>query len=154
MRILFLLLAASLGTFAQGQPRAQGHVFAGFDSPPGSSFNAATFGVGSDVFVYKGAAISPSVGYLTQFDNGGRGVGVLTLNGSYHFLRGKGKFEPFVTAGYGALFNFGDGLSTFNYGGGANYWFKKRLGFRVEVLNFQYESDRELTSVRFGLSFR
>jgi hypothetical protein len=42
----------------------------------------------------------------------------------------------------------------FNYGGGANYWFKKRIGFRAEVLNFQTRNYRELTSIRFGVSFR
>ena len=36
--------------------------------------------------------------------------------------------EPFVTAGYGTFANFSDSQSMFNYGGGATYWFNKRIG--------------------------
>ena len=62
--------------------------------------------------------------------------------------------EPFVSGGYGAVAKFNTGVSLFNYGGGAQYWFTKRLGARVEVLNFQERQYRGLTSVRLGISFR
>jgi hypothetical protein len=42
----------------------------------------------------------------------------------------------------------------FNYGGGAQFWFHKRMGARVEILNFQSGGYRELTSIRFGFAFR
>ena len=153
MHRIFLLLLAALPIAAQA-PRAQGHAYFGLDSPPGGSLAFNSAGVGADIFVYKGAAISPSIGYLYNREDGRRGVAIFTANGSYHFLRGKSKFQPFVTAGYGAVANLGDGLSMFNYGGGGQYWFKKRLGVRAEVLNFQHSNFRELTSVRLGIAFR
>jgi hypothetical protein len=152
MRLLFLLVLTAY-TLAAQAPRAQAHAFFGFDNIGGHDFDANSGGVGADVFVYKGAAVSPSGAWLYTRDNA-RGLGVFTINGSYHFLRGRGPFQPFVTAGYGALTDFSGGQSTFNYGGGANYWFGKHLGVRAEVLNFQSSNYRELTSIRFGISFR
>ena len=153
MRLLFSLLAASFALSAQS-PRAQAHAFFGLDNPPNHNFDHNSVGAGADVFVYKGAAFSPSAAYLFANGDGGGRFGVVTVNGSYHFLRGKGPFEPFVTAGYAGFTTFRHGRSLFNYGGGANYWFNKRVGFRAEVLNFQAGEYRELTSIRFGVSFR
>lgn len=153
MRLLFLLFTAAFALSAQ-TPRAQAHGFFGFDSPVGQNFGYNSAGAGADVFVYKGAAFSPSAGYLFASGNDGGKLGIVTVNGSYHFLRGKGPVEPFVTAGYGAFFNLGGGQSMFNYGGGINYWFKKHFAIRAEVLNFQTNQYRELTSLRFGVSFR
>jgi hypothetical protein len=153
MKPILLLVLAAISLAAQ-TPRAQGHAFFGFDNPPGANFDYSSAGAGFDLFVYKGLAVSPSAGYLFNHAERNRGAAVVTLNGSYHFLRGEGKFQPFVTAGYGALANFTDGQAMFNYGGGANYWLHKHLGFRAEVLNFQSSSYRELTSIRIGISFR
>jgi hypothetical protein len=153
MRLLFLLAATAFALSAQA-PAAQGYGFFGLESPAGHTFGYSSVGAGADVFVYKGAAVSPSAGYLFANGNDGGHLGVVTVNGSYHFLRGKGPLEPFVTAGYGAFAVLGDGQAMFNYGGGVNYWFKKRIGFRAEVLNFQTRNYRELTSIRFGVSFR
>ncbi|HEU0122048.1 MAG TPA: hypothetical protein VFQ91_16065 [Bryobacteraceae bacterium] len=151
MKHLLLLAFAALSLQAQAS-RVQGHAFFGLDNPPRGSFGNGSVGAGADVFLYKGAAFSPSLGYLFDYDGGG--VAVATVNGSYHFLRGKGRFQPFVSAGYGALANLGGGISLYNFGGGATYWFHKRLGFRAEVVNWQNNSHRELTSLRFALSFR
>lgn len=154
MKPILLLCTAALALSAQA-PRVQAHAFFSFDNPPGGSFNFNTAGGGLDVFAYKGLAVSPSAGYLFSREAANRGAALVTLNGSYHFLRGKGrKFEPFVTAGYGTFANFSDSQSMFNYGGGATYWFHKRLGARVELLNFQTNAYRELTSIRVGISFR
>ena len=153
MKLIFLLLASVFALSAQ-TPRAQAYGYFGFDNPTGHNFEYNSVGAGADVFVYTGAAFSPSAGYLFANGNDGGKLAIVTVNGSYHFLRGKGPFEPFVTAGYGAYANLGGGQSMFNYGGGANYWFKEHIGVRAEVLNFQTRTYRELTSIRFGVSFR
>ena len=152
MKLIFSLFLAGF-TLAAQSPRAQGYAFVGVENPSNGTFNDASAGAGADIFVYKDAAFSPSAAYLFNFANGG-GLAVVTLNGSYHFLRGKSRLEPFVTAGYGALANIGNGVSLFNYGGGGQYWISKRVGVRVELLNFQQRQYRELTSVRFGVAFR
>lgn len=154
MKPIFLLFTAALALSAQS-PRAQAHAFFGFDNPPSGNFNFNTAGAGFDVFLYKGLSLSPSGAYLFSHEAANRGAALVTLNGGYHFLRGKGgKFEPFVTAGYGAYANFSGSQSMFNFGGGANYWFNKHAGFRAELLNFQTSNYRELTSIRIGISFR
>ena len=153
MQPVWLLLFVSFALAAQ-TPRAQGHAYFGLDNPPHGSFRFNSVGTGADIFVYKDLAVSPSIGYLYSREDSQRGVAIFTANGSYHFLRGKSRFEPFVIAGYGAIADLGHGLSLFNYGGGGQYWFRKRLGVRVEVLNFQHSQYRELTSVRFGIAFR
>ncbi|MBI2684766.1 MAG: hypothetical protein HYX27_00505 [Acidobacteria bacterium] len=153
MKLLFLPVLAALGIFSQA-PRAEVHGFFGFDNPPGNNFDYSSAGLGADIFVYKGAAISPSAGYLFIRGAPNIGLAVVTANGSYHFLRGKSRIEPFVTVGYGALANLSGGQSMFNYGGGANFWFRKHIGFRAELLNFQTNSYRELTTIRLGVTFR
>lgn len=154
MKSILLLIAAAVALSAQA-PRAQGYAFASVDNPNSGNFHYNAFGAGADLFVYKGLAVSPSGGYLFARDNGlTAGAAVITANGSYHFLRGRSRVEPFVTAGYGTLANFGESISMFNYGGGAQFWFHKRMGVRVELLNFQSGGYRELTSIRFGFAFR
>jgi hypothetical protein len=154
MKSILLLIAAGAALSAQA-PRAQGYAFASVDNPNSGDFHYNAFGAGADLFVYKGLAVSPSGGYLFARDNGlTAGAAVITANGSYHFLRGRSRVEPFITAGYGTLANFGESISMFNYGGGAQFWFHKRMGVRVELLNFQSGGYRELTSIRFGFAFR
>ena len=149
MKLIFSLFLAGF-TLAAQAPRAQGHAFVGVENLAHGTFNAAS----ADIFVYKDAAFSPSAAYLFNFANGG-GLAVVTLNGSYHFRRGKSRFEPFVTAGYGALTtDIGVARSLFNYGGGGQYWISKRVGVRLELLSFQQRQYGELISVRFGVAFR
>lgn len=152
MRLIFPLFLAGF-TLAAQAPRAQGHGFVGFETLAHGPVHSASAGAGADIFVYKDAAFSPSAVYLFNVANSG-GLAVVTLNGSYHFRRGKSRFEPFVSAGYGVLTNFGSSESLFNYGGGGQYWISKRVGVRLELLSFQQREYGELITVRFGVAFR
>ncbi len=83
------------------------------------------------------------------------GFGVFSLNGYYHFVHGRGvKVDPFVTGGYTLFFRSGH-ADLFNVGGGLNYWFYRRLGFRVEVRDHVLTDGEAVHywSVRFGLAF-
>ena len=64
----------------------------------------------------------------------GNGIGLFSSNASYHFLNASQnrKLVPFVTAGYTGAFQSEWGESWFNFGGGADYWFRERAGLRVE----------------------
>jgi hypothetical protein len=85
------------------------------------------------------------------------GLGVFSLNGGYHF-RGasrSGKTVPFLTVGYAGFFRRGyaNGL---NYGGGVNYWFKERVGLRLEFRDhvFIESGSTHFLNARIGLVFR
>jgi len=45
-------------------------------------------------------------------------------------------------------------LNMFNYGGGAKYWFHRRIGFRAELRDFRTRGGQYVLALRFGLTFR
>jgi hypothetical protein len=76
--------------------------------------------------------VGAELGYLAPTAGLGSGIGVLSLNGAYHFLPKKdGKLAPFVTGGYSLGFRSGT-INMYNFGAGAHYWFTKRVGLRLE----------------------
>ena len=98
------------------------------------------------------------IGYLAPARSISEGVGILSANGSYHFLNGEPsqKLVPFVTGGYSLAFREGS-ANLFNFGGGVNYWFRERMGLRLEfrdhVIPDGNHSDHFL-GFRIGLTFR
>jgi hypothetical protein len=110
-------------------------------------------GGGAEALVWKGLTIGGEASYQTFSDGWGFALGTLQLG--YH-LRGKNrsaKVDPFVTYGLGfAGCRCGFGGSG-NFGGGATYWFKDRIGLRLEgrLGGFAREA---LGTFRVGISFR
>ena len=156
--IFVILLAVSLPFAAAAQnkeSRGHGYVFAALG---GLNQEAATIhvGGGGDRLVYKGLGVGGEVGYL-RFIEEGQGLGVLSPNVSYHFTNAtrSGKFAPFVTSGYSLLFA-GGVASAVNFGGGMNWWFKDRVGLRLEFRDHVViaSSAPHLYGVRIGLAFR
>lgn len=138
--------------------RGQGYVFV---APGGIAPNGSTatvqFGVGGEGLVHKGLGVGGEVGYLTSTRSLGGGFGILSANTSYHFTKASvsSKVVPFVTGGY-SLF-FGDGRANgFNAGGGVTYWFRERLGLRLEFRDQVIAEGRAVhyLGFRVGLSFR
>jgi hypothetical protein len=113
-----------------------------------------TLGGGYDYVFWRGIGIAGDVGWLWSGDRIGSGLGVGSLNGSYHFPT-RQKLDPFVTAGYGLLFRSGT-VNMANFGGGANWWFHDSLGLRLEVRDHSDFGSRSqhFISFRLGLSFR
>lgn len=61
---------------------------------------------------------------------------------------------PFVTGGYSLRIRAGV-ASAFNFGGGVNYWFKDRVGLRLEFRDHISHSDLNyFYGFRIGLAFR
>ena len=152
--LAFILLSlASIAT-------AQSHGYA-FFAPGGASSSSHTeaiyhFGVGGDWVFWKGLGFSPELGYVNanqaRFDSG---FGVGSLNATYHFGR-RAKLDPFVTAGYSAAFRTGY-LNMANFGGGVNWWWRERMGLKVEFrdhVETEGGGSYHLWGVRFGLTFR
>ena len=154
-----LLLMFSVNALAQSntttEHKGQGY---GFVAPLVSNYGDTGLqaGFGGEGMVYKGLGVGGEISYLNL---GGYtyGLGAVSPNASYHFrgLTKDGKVVPFVTGGYSLYFRNGvaHGL---NFGGGVNYWFKERVGLRVEVRDQVLPFDGTLHYVGFraGISFR
>jgi hypothetical protein len=121
-------------------------------------------GFGGEVFVYKGLGVGAEAGYLAPdwSFSGNNGVGVVSLDGLYHFLAKKNhhKIEPFVVGGYSLY--YGDRRSFqngFNFGGGMNWWFSKHAGLRLEFREQDHIHDfhsqfTRVVAFRIGMTFR
>jgi hypothetical protein len=157
--IFAILLAVFLPFAAAAQTkewRGQGYVFVAPTSTTEGGFGLH-IGGGGEGLVYKGLGVGGDIGYLGSADGLRDGIGVLSTNVSYHFTKAtkSRKFAPFVTSGYTMLFR-GSALNSVNVGGGANWWFKDRIGLRLELrdqIPLQFESIH-FFSVRLGLAFR
>lgn len=110
-------------------------------------------GGGAEGFLWKGISVGVDASYQ-QFTDGW-GFGLLTPQFGYHFInRDKPvKWDPFVTLGAGLAFA-GAAAGTGNLGGGVTYWFKPRLGIRVEYRSHVVAYEEGLQTFRIGVSFR
>jgi hypothetical protein len=81
--------------------------------------------------------------------------GLFSANGYYHVLPHR-KIDPFATAGYSLAFGLSAG-NLFNYGFGANYWFRRSLGLKAEFRDYLWPTEfanRNYWGFRVGLAFR
>lgn len=145
--------------FAQApkEHRGYGYVFfaPGFTTPGGTG--TAHIAGGGEVSLYKGLGVGPEIGYVTPFRSFADGIGVGSLNGSYHFRprRSQEDFTIFVTGGYSLAFRQGT-ANLANIGVGVNYWFRERMGLRPEVRDHFNVTGRigQIIGFRIGLLFR
>jgi hypothetical protein len=114
----------------------------------------AHIGAGFDRFLHRGFGIGGEIGYVGAPTAPGLGAGLASINGAYHFRRA-GKFVPFVTGGYSLLFR-SSSVNAMNLGSGFNYWFRERLGFRLELRDHVIPAERDVHALglRIGLTFR
>jgi hypothetical protein len=168
MKVRFSLQAMVLGLLLlQGLGRAQdaqsierkgaGYVFAA----PGAFVDEGStgtfgFGGGGEGLLKAGFGISADVGYVYPTQGGFQdGFGLFSPGVLYQFQR-TSKVVPFVNGGYSLAFR-DDVLNMVYFGGGVNYWPKKRLGLRFEVRDqFSPETDYfgNILQFRIGLLFR
>lgn len=136
--------------------RGQGYAFVapGSTSDGGSTLH---FGIGGEGLVYKGLGVGGEIGYLGATRSLNEGFGVLSPDVSYHFLNASksGKLVPFVTGGYSLLFRSGVAHAG-NFGGGVSYWFKDRVGLRLEFRDHvpAHADLGHFFGFRIGLAFR
>ncbi len=113
-------------------------------------------GGGGEGILGKGVGISGEIGALGPTDCLSCVIGAFSVNGNYHFLRGRGhKVDPFVTTGYTLLFR-GESKSLVNFGVGVNYWFSRPVGVKVEFRDHIYPvgTPEHFWGFRFGVTFR
>jgi len=149
-------------------PAYAGVIFPIGTSPPSNEFfqkrGGVNTGFGGEVFVYKGLGVGAEAGYLAPdwSFSGNNGVGVVSLDGSYHFFGKKNhrRIEPFVVGGYSLY--YGDRTATesgFNFGGGVNWWFSRHAGLRLELREQDHIHDfhsqfTRVVAFRVGMTFK
>ncbi len=156
--IVLLLPLAGLAQEKGTPSSSQTYVFfaPGWGLPGGGKI--AQFGGGGERRVYKRLGIGGDLGYLFPARGVGNGVGLLSVNASYHFGEGRSsqKLVPFVTGGYSLMFR-GGAVSGFNFGGGVTEWFTDRIGLRMEVRDHTVSPcgcRLHVVQFRVGLTFR
>jgi hypothetical protein len=161
--IRVLVLSSSLcgwmaSAHAQESPTRRGHLygFLGSGAIGDADYSMPTMhtGFGAEGLVYKGLGIGAELGYLSPWRSLGAGIGLLSLDGSYHFKRHR-QISPFVTGGYSLGFRSG-AENLINFGGGVNIWLRNRLGIRLEARDHiipEYAGTQCL-SLRIGFLFR
>ena len=117
-------------------------------------------GFGGELFLHKGLSVGVEPAYAAPNWNFNRNeaIGVISVNGSYHFFNKKrgGKLEPFVTGGY-SLYYPDEVQNGFNFGGGVNLWLSKHAGVRLEIRDQDHIERDDLTrfvAFRVGMAFR
>ena len=150
-------LVCLLTTAVAAQGNSYGYLLAGpgGTAPNGGGATLHIAGGGEGVFK-NGAGLGAEVGYVFPFEAPGDGLGVFSINGSYHFLKSGGKTVPFITGGYSGFFRNGY-VNGVNFGAGVNYWFKPRTGLRLEFRDNIAAFDSEAVhflNVRIGVTFR
>jgi hypothetical protein len=155
IRTGLLMLAFCAAALAQS---TNGYVFFAPGGLTSSGHTGMTIhaGGGADVILGKGLGLGAEIGALGPREDLSAAVGMFSPNASFHFIREKGrKADPFVTGGYTLMFRSGT-ANLFNFGAGANYWFRDHLGLRVEFRDHVYTRYATLHywGLRVGLSFR
>jgi hypothetical protein len=154
--LLMTLLPGLALAQTTGERRIHGYLFAAPGANTEGSPVTLHIGGGIDGRVYRGVGVGGEIGFLGPASSLRDSFGIFSVNTSYHFLTGakSGKLAPFVSGGYSLFFRDGT-ANAVNFGGGVNYWFKDRVGLRVEFRDHVApEYPDHFLGVRIGISFR
>ncbi len=139
------------------KPQGWGYGFFAPTALTPGTYSALHIGAGGEGLLYKGLGLGGEVGYLAPTRAMSYGIGIGSVDGSYHFLTGSPgqRVVPFVTGGYSLAFRSGT-LNLANYGGGIHYWFSRHVGLRLEVRDHAYlrGSAAHALGFRVGVAFR
>jgi len=153
--VTFLVFLMPTLASAQEQSKAQGYAVFG----PGDYRETTQlhFGGGVETDLYKGLGFSLDAGYMANAKYLSSGLGIFSPNGRYAFRRSAdSQLIPYITAGYSLLFRNAT-INGFNYGGGIDYWFAKKVGLKVEFRDHiltQFYDNPHIYQFRVGFSFR
>ena len=151
--ILILCQGLAMGQTSD-ERKGWGYLFGGVGGRSGAGSDVViNVGGGGEGILGKGFGVGGEVGYLTNTRDTGSGVGLASVNLSYHFNRAQ-KLVPFVSGGGSVAFRSG-ATGGGNIGGGVHYWMSDNVGLRLEVRDFIFSSDSPNNVLfRIGLSFR
>lgn len=116
--------------------------------PPGGGFR---YGLGGSWSIAPRVAANAEIGGINKHGSGMIGSGNL----SFHFKQDPMGFDPFLTGGFSYVRMYSRNGYYVNLGGGANYWFRPRVGLRAEFRAYPGGGDlNSFSEIRFGVSFR
>lgn len=152
---------------ASAQPSGSyGYVFGGPVVVPRSAFtrwdgNFVHVGGGGEARLTNRFGLGGELGVLKPLTNQyAITTGLGSVTPAYHFFaRGSNrKIDPFVDGGVSRLFRRGGAAVAFHYGGGLNYWVRRRVGVRFEFRHHLWSPEAgeviNLVGFRIGLAFR
>jgi hypothetical protein len=150
---MFSLVLSLVGTAQERDHNSQGYVFfaPGVLTGEGASEGTFHFGGGGEGFLYKGLAAGGEIGYVAPWKYSRAGIGLLSVDGSYHLNRSS-TLSPFLTGGYSLAFRSGH-ANAVNYGGGVNWWISERYGLRLEFRDHVETQFAKLHYVGFRIGF-
>jgi hypothetical protein len=149
---LALCFLLSWSTIAAAQSYGYAFIAAGNETGSSSYFHP---GIGGDWILRERLGISGEVGAITKRRPGAPNLALLSGNGSFHFGGSNSAVDPFTTAGISALTSGSNIEPLWNWGGGANWWMRRRFGLRFEFRDHVWSTaDRHLFEFRFGICFR
>jgi hypothetical protein len=161
MRILVL---AALAAGAAPAQHTNGYFYGGVSTMPGRQIY--TYWHGEHIHVGGGGQIgigrftlgADITGLIAVSHDYTRNAAIGSAGAGFHFFNGRGrKLDPFVTGGVSILGARGGVAGMIHYGGGANYWFRRRIALRVEFRDHIWPTEGErvhFSGVRAGLTFR
>ena len=152
--VLLMLLSLCVATCSAD---SSGYFFVAPGGVTGGGGATLHLGAGGELGVIRGFGVAAELGGLGPTSKFSSLLGVFSLNGAYHFMHSSdGRLDPFATAGYSLFFRSGhENLA--NFGGGANYWFLKKLGLRLEFRDHVLSSPGPTLhywNFRFGVAVR
>jgi hypothetical protein len=156
---LLAALLCAMPLFSQANEKSyKGHGYAyyaiGGLTSGGEAITGA--GAGGEALFWKGLGAGAELGYLFPAEAPKAGFGLLSVNPAWHFARygRSSKFVPFATGGWSLAFREGS-QNLYNYGAGVTWWFRDRLGLRLEVRDHRCTNCSEgLVLFRASLAFR
>ncbi len=160
---MLIMLLASLPASAQ-MSSGYGYVFAGPVVVPKSAYirwngDFVHVGGGGEARLTNRFALGGEIGALMPVTNQyAITTGLVSVTPAWHFSsrHSKSKFDPFVDGGLSLLFARGGGIAL-HYGGGANYWLKRRIGVRFEFRDHLWSPEAgetvHLVDFRVGVVF-
>ena len=163
---IFAMLIMLLVSFPAAAQMSGNYVYA-FGGPvvvPKSAYtrwngNFVHVGGGGEGHLTDRFALGGEIGVLKPVTNQyAITTGLASVTPAFHFIcrDSKRKFDPFVDGGFSLLAGNG-GAVAIHYGGGMNYWVRRRFGLRLEFRHhiFSPESGEavHLVGFRFGIVF-
>jgi hypothetical protein len=162
LRGMLIMLLAALPASAQSSS-SYVYVFGGPVVVPKSAFTRwngsfVNVGGGAEGRLTERIALGGEIGVLKPATNQyAVTTGLASVTPAFNFFpkNSKSRLDPFVDGGLSLLFARGGGIAI-HYGGGMNYWLRRRIGLRFEFRHQIWSPESEavhLVGFRAGMVF-